>query len=110
MLKEITLKSRFKYGDSFLTFQQWAIVNPLVILANFEHDNRLVLSEDTIVVVNKLDSRLKSKLLSMSEKRREMEEFRKNRGQYSCSSDINQNNYNNRHVREYVNRQLLFGI
>lgn len=110
MLKEITLKSRLKYGDSFLTFQQWAIVNPLVILANFEHDNRLVLSEDTIVVVNKLDSRLKLKLLSMNEKRRENDEFIKSHGIYSCSSDLNQNNYNNRFVREYVNRQLLFGI
>jgi hypothetical protein len=110
MLKEITLKSRFKYGDSFLTFQQWAIVNPLVILANFENDNRLVLSEDTIVIVNKLDSELKSKLLAMSEKRRELDEFKKNRGVYSCSSDLNRNDYNNRLVREYVNRQLLFGI
>ena len=110
MLKEITLKSRFKYSDSFLTFQQWAIVNPLVILANFEHDNRLVLSKDAIVVVNKLDSRLKSKLLSMNERRRENDEFMKSRGIYSCSSDLNQNNYNNRFVREYVNKQLLFGI
>lgn len=110
MLKEITLKSRFKYGDSFLTFQQWAIVNPLVILTNFEHDNRLVLSEDTIVVVNKLDSRFKSKLLSMNERRRENDEFMKSRGIYSCSSDLNRNNYNNRVVREYVNKQLLFGI
>lgn len=110
MLIEITLKSRFKLVNTELTFKQLSIVNPLAILANFEKNNRLVLGPDAMEVVNGFKPKIKSKLLAINAFRREMDEFKKSREQYSCSSNINQNNYNNRYAREYVNRQLLFGI
>lgn len=110
MLKEITPKSRIKLSDSMLTVSQLAIVNPLVILDHFKSDNRVVLGPNMEQILDRLDPRLKAQLIAMDENRREMEEFQKSKGQYSSSSNINQNNYNNRYVREYVNQQLLFGI
>ena len=110
MLKEITPKSRLRLSDLMLTVSQLAIVNPLVILDHFKSDNRVVLGPDMERVLNRLDPRLKAQLIAMDESRREMEEFRKTRGQYSCSSELNLNNYNNRHAREFIGKQLLFGI
>ena len=110
MLKEITPKSRIKVSDSMLTVSQLAIINPLVILDHFKSDNRVVLGPDMEQVLDRLDPRLKAQLIAMDEKRREREEFRKTRGQYSCSSELNLNNYNNRYAREFIGKQLLFGI
>lgn len=110
MLKEVTARSRFKLTNSTLTVSQLAIVNPIAILNFFESDNRLVIGVGMETVLDRLEPTIRIKLIAMDKRRRESDEFTKARSQYSCSSDLNRNNYNNRQAREYLNRQILSGI
>ena len=110
MVIEITPESRFKLDGVAISLRQMAIVQPNNLQHQFIKDNRLILSEEAILIVKKIRSKVKHKILAIDTYRKQLEKERKNRIYYTSISNIRMNNYNNPHVREFICGQLRYGI
>ena len=110
MVIEITPESRFQLEDVAITLKHMAIVKPNALRHQFVKDNRLILSEEAVLIVKKIRSKVKNKILAVDTYRKQLEEERKNRIYYTSSSNIRMNDYNNPYVRELICGQLLYGI
>ena len=110
MAIEITPESRFKLDGAAISLRQMAIVKPNDLQHQFIEDNRLILSEEAILIVKKIRSKVKHKILAIDTYRKQLEKERKNSIYYTSISNIRMNNYNNLHVREFICGQLRYGI
>lgn len=110
MVIEITPESRFQLDNVAITLRHMAIVKPNALRYQFVKDNRLILSEEAVLIVKKIRSKVKNKILAIDTYRKQLEEERKNRIYYTSSSNIKMNDYNNPHVREFICGQLRYGI
>lgn len=110
MTIEITPESRFKLDGVAISLRQMAIVKPNNLQHQFIEDNRLILSEEAILIVKKIRSKVKHKILAIDTYRKQLEKERKNSIYYTSISNIRMNNYNNPRVREFICGQLRYGI
>ena len=110
MLIEITPESRFQLDNIAISLKHMAIVKPNDLKHQFIKDNRLILSEEAILIVKKIRSKVKYKILEIDTYRKQLEKERKNRIYYTSSSNIRMNDYNNSYVSEFICGQLRYGI
>ena len=110
MFIEITSKSRFKLVTRTVTFKQLSILNPVVLYNQFRFDNRFILTDEALEIVNSIKDKVRIDILAIDSRRKEIIERNKNIGIYVSSSDMNSNNYNNRWAREFICGHNLTGI
>ena len=77
MIIEITPESRFKLDGVAISLRQMAIVKPNDLQHQFIKDNRLILSEEAILIVKKIRSKVKHKILAIDTYRKQLEKERK---------------------------------
>lgn len=104
---ELTPESRFEFEGIAVAFKKLAIVNPDVLNARFIADNRLILNDACLVIINKMRNKIKGKILALDKYRKEKEQERKNTVFY-CSSDGYHEHYHNFGARR--TSDLLYGM
>lgn len=110
MVIEITPESKFQVDDIAISLRYMAIIKPNDLQYQFIKNNRLILSEEAILIIKKIRSKIKNKILVIDTYRKQLEKERKNKIYYTSSSNIRMNDYNNLYVREFICGQLRYGI
>lgn len=107
---ELTPESKFEFEGIAVAFKQLAIINPDVLNARFISDNRLILGNECLFIINRMRNKVRNKILALDKYRKEKEQERKTKAFYCSSSNIKLNDYNNHYVREFICGTLRYGI
>jgi hypothetical protein len=100
---ELTKSSRFEYGNTAITLQRLAIVNPVLLKTYFTANSSFILSEEALECVKKIRNRLvRIKILAIDTYRKKLVKERKENELYNSSDNLMMGNYGNYAFRMYI--------
>lgn len=96
---ELTKSSRFEYGNTAITLQRLAIVNPVLLKTYFTANSSFTLSEEALECVNKIRNRLvRIKILAIDTYRKKLAKERKENELYDSSDNLMMGNCSSREL------------
>lgn len=104
---ELNKDSRFEYGNIAITFQRLAVINPVLLHTYFTANNQLILSDEALIIINKIRNKVKNKILALDKYRKEKDQERRNKVYYQSSTEYHESYHGFSYRRT---NYLLYGI